>query len=80
MKAAEEPPRQAAHRHGMMDDNVHVQNSVQLVDALQRAGKDFEMMFYPQARARHRRPALPEAAAGVHPPHDGREVGLMWSL
>jgi dipeptidyl-peptidase-4 len=36
--------------HGMMDDNVHVQNSVQLADALQRAGKDFEMMFYPQAR------------------------------
>jgi dipeptidyl-peptidase-4 len=36
--------------HGMMDDNVHVQNSVQLVDALQRAGRDFEMMFYPQAR------------------------------
>lgn len=36
--------------HGMMDDNVHMQNSVQLVDALQRAGKEFEMMFYPQAR------------------------------
>jgi dipeptidyl-peptidase-4 len=36
--------------HGMMDDNVHVQNSVQLADALQRAGKDFEMMFYPNAR------------------------------
>jgi dipeptidyl aminopeptidase/acylaminoacyl peptidase len=36
--------------HGMMDDNVHLQNSVQLADALQRAGKDFEMMFYPTAR------------------------------
>jgi dipeptidyl aminopeptidase/acylaminoacyl peptidase len=36
--------------HGMMDDNVHMQNSVQLADALQRAGKEFEMMFYPQAR------------------------------
>jgi dipeptidyl-peptidase-4 len=36
--------------HGMMDDNVHMQNSVQLVDALQKAGKDFEMMFYPQSR------------------------------
>lgn len=36
--------------HGMMDDNVHMQNSVQFADALQRAGKDFEMMFYPQSR------------------------------
>ncbi|MBA4191628.1 MAG: hypothetical protein C0467_26920, partial [Planctomycetaceae bacterium] len=36
--------------HGMMDDNVHMQNSVQLADGLQKAGKEFEMMFYPQAR------------------------------
>jgi dipeptidyl aminopeptidase/acylaminoacyl peptidase len=36
--------------HGMMDDNVHMQNSVQLADALQKAGKEFEMMFYPQSR------------------------------
>jgi dipeptidyl aminopeptidase/acylaminoacyl peptidase len=36
--------------HGMMDDNVHVQNSVQFVDALQAAGKQFEMMFYPRSR------------------------------
>jgi dipeptidyl aminopeptidase/acylaminoacyl peptidase len=36
--------------HGMIDDNVHMQNSVQLVDALQRAGKEFEMMIYPQSR------------------------------
>ena len=36
--------------HGMMDDNVHMQNSVQLADALQKNGKDFEMMLYPQSR------------------------------
>jgi dipeptidyl-peptidase-4 len=36
--------------HGMMDDNVHMQNSVQLADALQAAGKEFEMMFYPRSR------------------------------
>jgi dipeptidyl aminopeptidase/acylaminoacyl peptidase len=36
--------------HGLMDDNVHLQNSVELVDALQRADRDFEMMFYPRAR------------------------------
>jgi dipeptidyl aminopeptidase/acylaminoacyl peptidase len=36
--------------HGVMDDNVHVQNTLQLVQALQRADKDFEVMFYPNAR------------------------------
>jgi dipeptidyl-peptidase-4 len=36
--------------HGLMDDNVHVQNSVQLIDALQRLDKDFTVMVYPRAR------------------------------
>ncbi len=36
--------------HGMMDDNVHLQNAAQLIGALQAAGKDFEVMFYPRAR------------------------------
>jgi len=36
--------------HGMMDDNVHMQNSVQLADALQKANKDFELMFYADSR------------------------------
>jgi dipeptidyl-peptidase 4 len=36
--------------HGLMDDNVHPQNTVQLVDALERADKDFEMMVYPRAK------------------------------
>ncbi|MBC7892546.1 MAG: prolyl oligopeptidase family serine peptidase, partial [Sphingobacteriaceae bacterium] len=33
--------------HGTGDDNVHLQNSLQLADKLEDAGKHFEMMFYP---------------------------------
>ncbi len=33
--------------HGDFDDNVHFQNTVQMVDALQRANKQFGMMMYP---------------------------------
>lgn len=33
--------------HGMGDDNVHFQDTVQLVDALISTGVDFEVMFYP---------------------------------
>jgi dipeptidyl-peptidase-4 len=36
--------------HGAIDDNVHVQNSIVFADALQRAGKPFELMLYPQSR------------------------------
>jgi dipeptidyl aminopeptidase/acylaminoacyl peptidase len=36
--------------HGMIDDNVHLQNTAQFIDALQRANKDFEVMFYPRSR------------------------------
>jgi dipeptidyl-peptidase-4 len=51
-------PRFAADRlhgrmlllHGTTDDNVHLQNSVQFAYELQRAGKQFEAMFYPRSR------------------------------
>ena len=33
--------------HGTGDDNVHFQNTLQLIDALQREGKGFELMIYP---------------------------------
>lgn len=36
--------------HGWMDDNVHPQNSIKLIKALQDADKDFEMLFYPRFR------------------------------
>lgn len=36
--------------HGTMDDNVHMQNSIQLVDELQELNKDFEFMLYPGKR------------------------------
>ena len=34
--------------HNFGDDNVHFQNTLQMSDALERAGKQFELMLYPQ--------------------------------
>lgn len=36
--------------HGTMDDNVHMQNSIQLISLLQDKKKDFELMLYPGGR------------------------------
>ncbi|MCH2182502.1 MAG: DPP IV N-terminal domain-containing protein [Mariniblastus sp.] len=36
--------------HGSIDENVHMSNSLQLAKALQEAGKQFELMIYPEAR------------------------------
>ncbi len=36
--------------HGTMDDNVHLQNSIQLVDKLENLNKEFEFMLYPGER------------------------------
>jgi dipeptidyl aminopeptidase/acylaminoacyl peptidase len=47
--------------HGSMDDNVHMQNSVQFAYELQKAGKAFEMMVYPKSRH-----ALGDARLNTH--------------
>jgi dipeptidyl-peptidase-4 len=36
--------------HGTIDDNVHLQNSIQLIYELQKAGKQFQLMLYPKSR------------------------------
>jgi dipeptidyl-peptidase-4 len=36
--------------HGTMDDNVHMQNTLQFVYELEKAGKPFELMLYPRSR------------------------------
>lgn len=36
--------------HGTSDDNVHMQNSLELIDKLQNLGKHFEFMVYPGER------------------------------
>ena len=36
--------------HGLRDDNVHAQDTFLLADALIKAGKDFEMMIYPEGK------------------------------
>ena len=33
-----------------MDDNVHLQNTLQFAYELQKAGKQFDLMLYPRSR------------------------------
>ncbi len=46
--------------HGTGDDNVHFQNTLQLVDAMQKAQKDFDLMIYPDGMHGYR------GAQGTH--------------
>lgn len=36
--------------HGAIDDNVHMQNTMQFMYELQKAGKQFDLMIYPKSR------------------------------
>ncbi|MBM3458013.1 MAG: hypothetical protein FJX77_05725, partial [Armatimonadetes bacterium] len=36
--------------HGLMDDNVHVQHTLELVETLSRAGRDYELLIEPGQR------------------------------
>ncbi len=55
--------------HGTSDDNVHLQNSMQLVDALQKDGKMFELMLYPGAFHGYR---------GYHGTHASKSDLIFW--
>ena len=55
--------------HGTADDNVHFQSSLQLIDALQRHGKQFELMIYPDGMHGYR---------GLQHQHDLSADHLFW--
>ena len=56
--------------HGTGDDNVHFQNTLQLVDALQKAGKQFELMIYPDGMHGYR---------GAQAEHDMAADAAFWT-
>lgn len=43
--------------HGTIDDNVHMQNSIQFITEMMKHGKQFELMIYPNERHGFRNPA-----------------------
>lgn len=50
VKAAENLHGKLMIVHGAIDDNVHMENTFKLVNALQQADKEFELMIYPRSR------------------------------
>ncbi len=44
--------------HGTIDDNVHLQNTIQFIYALEKAGKEFQLLLYPRSRHGIRDPLL----------------------
>ena len=60
--------------HGTGDDNVHFQNTLQLIDELQRHGKKFEFMIYPDGMHGYR------GYQGAHFQQANREFWLKYLL
>ncbi|MBQ0128180.1 MAG: DPP IV N-terminal domain-containing protein [Bacteroidales bacterium] len=56
--------------HGTGDDNVHFQNTLQFVDALQRCNCDFELMIYPDGMHGYR---------GLQHAHDVDDAAKFWT-
>ena len=56
--------------HGTGDDNVHFQNTLQLCDALQKAGWQFELMIYPDGMHGYR---------GAQRDHDRAADAVFWT-
>jgi len=50
LKAAKDLSGRLLLIHGVMDDNVHMQNTAKFVYELQKAGKQFDLMLYPNQR------------------------------
>ena len=55
--------------HGTTDDNVHMQNSIQVVDWLASHNKRFELMIYPDSR---------HGIQGAQRAHLSREAHDFW--
>ena len=60
--------------HGTGDDNVHHQNTLLLIDALQKAGKKFDFMIYPDGMHGYR------GYQGAHFQNANREFWLRYLL
>jgi len=56
--------------HGTGDDNVHFQNTLQMVDALEKAGKKFDLRIYPDGMHGYR---------GYQHIHDNAAAHEFWS-
>jgi dipeptidyl-peptidase 4 len=55
--------------HGDMDDNVHMQNSIQLISKMEDEGKTFQFMLYPDNR---------HGISGIKAGHSVKERNNFW--